>query len=99
MQRRYAGIMIIVLLVVFSGMSMAANVPVQQDPRDQAFINALAQPASPQACSRVGANIEAAVPRVNCTTSFCNKIGQCSTCPGGLSAWYCNLDAQRCTPF
>ena len=53
----------------------------------------------PQACSRVGANIEAAVPLVNCTTSFCNKIGQCSTCPGGLSAWYCNLDAQRCTPF
>jgi hypothetical protein len=98
MQRRYAGFMAIVLLVVFAGSSLAVSVPAQHDPRDQAFLNELAQPSSPQAC-KAGAKIEAASPRSNCTTSFCQKIFDCSSCPGGLSAWYCNLDTLRCTPF
>ncbi len=98
MQRCYAVALAVLLLVLCAGSAVAANVPAQQDLRDQAFLGQLAQPAPTQVC-QTNASVLVAPERATCVTAFCQKIGQCSTCPGGLSAWYCDLDVLRCVPY
>ncbi len=70
-------------------------------PADQAFLANLAQQAqTPAACAlatpdRAGIVID---PAINCVNAYCQKQTDCSACPGGLEAWYCNTN-HRCQPF
>jgi hypothetical protein len=98
MQRRHVEALLILLLMVGAGRAFAASLPGPQETRNQAFISQLSQPAPVQVCA-TSVSVQPETARVSCVTAYCQKIGDCSTCPGGLSAWYCDLDVHRCVPF
>jgi hypothetical protein len=69
---------------------------------DQAFLAQLAQQAqtAPATCSLANADPGGVIiePAIICTGAFCQKQADCSACPGGLEAWFCNNN-HRCQPF
>lgn len=67
-------------------------------PSDGAFLDALAQGGKAQA-SATSAGLKPTTARASCINLYCQTIWDCSSCPGGLTAWYCATDVHRCVPF
>jgi hypothetical protein len=92
---------VFVFLAAFSGAAAAADLAAPPVARGtQAVLDQLALPGALQSCQAAATTgVLKTDPQVSCVNSFCDKIGQCASCPGGLSAWYCDLDSDRCVPF
>lgn len=67
-------------------------------PSDGAFLEALAQGGTAQACA-TSAGLKTTATRASCINLYCQTIWDCSSCPGGLTAWYCATGVHRCVPF
>ena len=67
-----------------------------REQRDGAFLEAQAGPAQ---AFRTSAGLKSAAPRASCINLFCQTEFDCSSCPGGLTAWYCATGVHRCVPF
>jgi len=91
--------MVLVFLAAFAGAAVA-GVQTPADVRDQALpgFNQPVLSDAPQACQQP-AQLELAVSRASCINLYCQQEINCASCPGGLSAWYCNLSVHRCVPY